>query len=263
MWELYDHLIDSIPEGLVIEDAFISEYRSLVKAGDFYGLGSMAKKGSRQPERGGRVIGLPLREVASYIKSWNPYEAALGHAAINAWYNSPDAARAAGIVLNPRANMEDRQNDPFITCQNTIRGKKVAIMGHFPYIEQLIEPICELSIFEDTEDDNSYFADTYPYAACEYMFPEQDVIFLPSHTFSSRTLPRLLELSAGAYLILVGPTTPMTPLLFDFGIDNLSGFIIMDGKKAGDIVTGRDRVISLYSSGQKVCLRKDISSSSL
>ena len=41
-------------------------------------------------------------------------------------------------------------------------------------------------------------------------------------------MPRLLELSASAQTIVVGPTVPLCPELKDCGIDRLSGMVVTD-----------------------------------
>jgi uncharacterized protein (DUF4213/DUF364 family) len=69
-----------------------------------------------------------------------------------------------------------------------------------------------------------------------------------------KSLPRFLELSKQAYVVLVGPSTPLAPALSQFGVDDLSGFVIKDGERARRICTGQANY-SLYSSGQKVSLR--------
>jgi len=71
--------------------------------------------------------GLPLREVAECVKSWNFYEAAIGLAAINAYYNNPVIAKKSGVAIGDSMHVEDRIHDPFIMSQNEIRGKKVAV----------------------------------------------------------------------------------------------------------------------------------------
>ena len=41
-----------------------------------------------------------MRELAQYVKSWNPYEASLGLAAINSALNSPEQVRnSAGAFV--------------------------------------------------------------------------------------------------------------------------------------------------------------------
>lgn len=58
--------------------------------------------------------------------------------------------------------------------------------------------------------------------------PRQDVVFITGVTMINKTLPRLLELSKGAFVVLVGPSTPLAPFLFDYGVDVLSGTVVVD-----------------------------------
>ena len=178
-------------------------------------------------------------------------EASAGHAAINAYYNNPEIARANGVNFSDARRVEDRMYDPFIMSQNEIKGKKVAVIGHFPYLESLFEPICDLSIisWEPQEGD-------YPIPACEYILPECDYVYISSSTITDKTLPRMLELSQKARRVtLVGPSTPLAPVLFDYGISELSGFIIKDNALAFRITAGAENV-KIYSAGQKVSFKR-------
>ena len=49
-------------------------------------------------------------------------------------------------------------------------------------------------------------------------------------------MPRLLELSANAVTVIVGPSVQMHPCLFDYGADGLSGFTVTDAALAADLV---------------------------
>ncbi len=105
------------------------------------------------------------------MTSWNLLEASIG-IGINAWYNHPDVAKRAGIEVPEKKRVEERLNDPFIKSQNLVRGKKVCVVGHFPFLEKLIAPVCDLSVVEwDPEEGD------YPYSACEYLLPECDYAF--------------------------------------------------------------------------------------
>ena len=76
----------------------------------------------------GRINEEIQRELAELIKSWNYLEAAVGQAAINAWYNSPEIARQNGVDMD-QSPREDRMNDPFIMSQREIRGKRWSPSG--------------------------------------------------------------------------------------------------------------------------------------
>lgn len=68
----------------------------------------------------------------------------------------------------------------------------------------------------------------HPDTACEYLLPECDYVFISSSSFVDKTAPRLLELSRRAHTVLVGPSTPLPPMLFDYGVDTTTGFVVTD-----------------------------------
>ena len=55
--------------------------------------------------------------------------------------------------------------------------------------------------------------------------PECDVVFISSSSFVNKTAPRLIELSRQAHTVLVGPSTPLNPVLLDYGVDTITGFV--------------------------------------
>ncbi|MBP1764827.1 MAG: hypothetical protein H6Q65_1885, partial [Firmicutes bacterium] len=116
--------------------------------------------------------------------------------------------------------------------------------------ESLLEPICDFAIIEwDPEEGD------YPYPACEYLLPECDYVYLTCTSLVDKTLPRLLELSKNAKRItMVGPGTPLAPVLFDYGLGDLSGFIVKDTSRMARIVAGAEKV-KIFIAGQKVALK--------
>lgn len=252
MWEIYDALINGIPEELKTDEVVCGYPHTYVRSGEGSGIASIRLVETRMPMFTKDLIGLPLREVASCIKSWNFIEASVGLAAINAYYNNPQVARENGVEFSEAKRVEDRMNDPFIMSQNEVRGKKVAVIGHFPYLNRLMEPICELAIIEAEPGEGDY-----PMSASEYILPECDYVYMTSSCLVDKTLPRLLELSRNSKKVtLVSPGTPLAPQLFDYGIGVLSGFIIKDNLRAFRIVAGAERV-KIYNAGQKVTLKSN------
>lgn len=257
MWEIYDALINGIPEDMITDELICGSSSSYVRSGDGAGIASSGftsfnYNNTRAPIFSKNLIGAPLREVASCIKSWNFTEASIGLAAINAYYNNPGIARSNGVFFSDAMRVEDRTFDPFIMSQNKVKGKNVATIGHFPHLESLLEPVCNLSIieWEPEEGDYSIFAS-------EYILPECDYVFIGSGCFVNKTMPSLIELSKNAREItLVGPGTPLAPVLFDYGVYDLSGFIIKDNLRASRIAAGAERV-KMYTTGQKVSFKNN------
>lgn len=251
MWELYDALIDGIPENFTVDELICGKKRSYIRSGNGVGIASSRPYETRMPMLTKDMIGLPLREVAACVKSWNFVEAAVGIAAINAYYNNPQVARENGVEFSDKKRVEDRTFDPFIMSQNEVKGKKVAVIGHFPYIEKLIEPICDFSIIEWEPESGDY-----PMSSSEYILPDCDYVFITCASIVDKTLPRLLELSKNAQRVtIVGPGTPLAPALFDLGVDELSGFMVKDNLRAFRIASGAENV-KISATGQKVALKK-------
>ncbi|HKM40977.1 MAG TPA: DUF364 domain-containing protein [Methanocorpusculum sp.] len=253
MWELYDALIEQIPDDITAAGIIVGNEITYVESSTGgVGIAPYRQYIERAPMITGNKTGMSLKELAGCVKSWNFAEASVGNAAINAWYNHPDTAKQAGIEVTDRRRIQERLNDPFINSQNMVRGKNVCVVGHFPFIEELFAPICNLHIIEwvPTEGD-------YPYTACEYILPECDYAYLTSAGLGDKSLPRLLELSENAKKVtLVGPGTPLAARLFDFDVDDLSGLVITDNALASRIISGVESQ-RIYSAGQKVHLLKE------
>lgn len=251
MWELYDALIQGIPENYIADEIINGNYFSYVRSGNGSGVsGTPYPYETRIPMFSKNLIGLPLRQVATCVKSWNFLEAAIGAAAINAYYNNPLVAKENGVIFSHATLVEDRVYDPFIMSQNEVKGKNVAVIGHFPYIDRLLEPICNLSVigFEPEEGD-------YPIFAAEYLLPDSDYVYISSSSIACKVLPRFLQLAKHAKkVVLVGRGVPLAPILFDYGVTDLSGFMIKDNGCAARIAAGAENN-QISAAGQKVSLK--------
>lgn len=214
-FEIYDRLIEGIPEGIIVKDYQIGRIWSWVETEDNIGLGMTVSVDSISYSYNNSLKESSLKEVAELSKSWNFREAALGVAAINAYYNTKKR------LYNNKLNI--RNEDAFDVYRDIVRDKKVSVIGHFPFLERQIKDICDLYIIEK----NPLKGD-YPDSACEILLPESDYIFITSSTIVNKTFRRLLELGKDKKIIMVGPSTPLSSILFEYGIYDLSGFIVED-----------------------------------
>ena len=67
-------------------------------------------------------------------------------------------------------------------------------------------------------------------------------------TLINKTMPRLLELSRNARVVVAGPSTPLTPILLEHGIDILGGLIVEDEDRVWKTV-GEGGQHELFKSG--------------
>ncbi len=246
MWKLYDELIDAVPEDAVVEECLAGLSWFLVRS---IGTGVSMRPGETDgPVRNaGRIAGMKLRELAAWIKSWNGYQAAMGLAAINSALNAQSSvAKNCGALLD-----ESKTQDVFTCLLDELRGKRVAVVGHFHNLERLAG-ICELSILERKPQPGDL-----PDPACEYILGKQDVVIMTATTLINKTMPRLLALSRNARVVVAGPSTPLHPLIFNHGVDLLGGLIVDDQPSVWRAVAEGGREALFQQGGRMVKVARD------
>ena len=63
-----------------------------------------------------------------------------------------------------------------------------------------------------------------PAAEAERIIPQADVVAISGTTFLNHTIDALLSYRwPGALVVVLGPTTPLSPVLFAHGVDVISG----------------------------------------
>lgn len=239
MWEMYDALLERIESEDRIRSVRAGESWVLVKTEQgALGVASVQQGRSGRRLQAEKYVGLSLREAGQLVKSWDFEEAAMGLAAVN-------------TVLNRDRMFPDcGEPDAFLRYRDRASGKKVAVIGRFPYLEERLKSICRLSVLERMPN-----AEEYPDAACEYILPEMDLVFITGCTVSNKTLPRLLQLSERAYTIVTGPSTPMSEVLFQYGADSLCGFCVTDEDACARAVEGKQ---GIFGSGRMVVLERNV-----
>ncbi len=69
------------------------------------------------------------------------------------------------------------------------------------------------------------------------ILPKADVVGLTGTALTNHTIERLLELSRGKFIVMVGPSSPLSPVLFDYGIDIIGGSEVVDIEKMVRCIT--------------------------
>ena len=77
------------------------------------------------------------------------------------------------------------------------------------------------------------FGDDLPEEAAKEYIPQSDVIAITGTAFINHTIEGLLKLCPPKSIIMIlGPSTPLSPVLFKYGITYLSGTRIIDEEAA-------------------------------
>ncbi len=218
MHPIYSELVTPIELGNPITSCVAGLVWSLVETGGEAGLALTLQDGVYESQLPGRIHGSETRWLAEHITSWNMFDASLALGAVNAWFNHADKVER----LTGRPVVSERGTALFERLAKRFAGGSVAVVGHFPHLEPLSEH-CTLTILE-----RQPMGGDLPDQACEYLLPRQDCVCITGSTVGNKTLPRLLELSKNAYVVLVGPSVPLTAMWFDHGVDLLAGTVVLD-----------------------------------
>ena len=180
---------------------------------------AMRTAGESVPRLYETLEGLPAKEAARAVLSWNLEEAGEGMAVLNACWNSLERMEAAGCVYTDSA-LEGIE----------LKGKTLGFVGHMLHhggtTEKLASAAKEIYIMEREPKPGDY-----PDPACEYLLPRCDAVLITGSASVNKTMPRLLELSQNAVTILTGPTVPLCPALLGLGIRRLNGSVIVDAEE--------------------------------
>ncbi|MFW6114823.1 MAG: Rossmann-like domain-containing protein [Thermodesulfobacteriota bacterium] len=103
-------------------------------------------------------------------------------------------------------------------------GKRIAIIGHFPFISALKEHAKEVWVIEKNPQQGDLSEDQ-----ARKIIPQADVVGVTGTSLTNHTFEDLRKLfSTGAYVVMLGDTTPLSPVLFDHGIHAISGTKVID-----------------------------------
>lgn len=156
----------------------------------------------------GKLTEQPALEVAHWALSQQRTLASIGVATINAL-----------LPRQPEA-WQDGNAEEMITARG--QGKKVALIGHFPFVERLSQNVGQLTVLELKPRPGDLHAEK-----AQDILPQSDVIAITGMSLINHTLPDLLALCPkNAYVMVLGPSSPLSPVMYDYGISLVSGSIV-------------------------------------
>ncbi len=151
------------------------------------------------------------KQLVQNLLSEDPREATIGLACLNSMLPVPPA--------------RELQN---IKAQNLLlrygRGKKVAVIGHFPFVATIRHQFKQFWVLERSPRAGDRRAEEAP-----QILPAADAVAISATTLANGTLAEILALCPkSAVKIMLGPSTPLAASLFSYGIQALAGSIVED-----------------------------------
>jgi uncharacterized protein (DUF4213/DUF364 family) len=179
-----------------------------VLAGDQVGLASTlgARPGPRDQAVLAELTGDRLVKAAQLLFSPSPILASLGLAALNAGFSAPE-----------REELCHRKDWLGGLCQ----GRRVAVAGDFPFIASLRSVASELQLLELRPS-----PDAAPPSKWSQIIASCQVAVITGTAILTHSLAWLLGEARQAVKIVIGPSTPLAPVLFSQGADILAGCLV-------------------------------------
>jgi uncharacterized protein len=150
------------------------------------------------------------RELAEFVHSDNLLEASLGMAAINSL-----------LPVDKEKSVEINAAD-VLTQQG--KDSNVVVVGSFPFVSKLRKQVRNLWVLELHPTEGEFSAE-----AAHDLIPQADVIAITGCARINHTMDNLLSLcSPAATVMVLGPSTPFSPVMFRHGINILSGVLVVN-----------------------------------
>jgi len=219
--KVFDDLLSTLDTGVEVRDIRQGLFHTAVLT-RHCGLASTLPRDSlkQKPrhaplvEESGFLMERGAGELAAMARSESLAEAAIGMATINSLLEIDEEIcqelNAGDLIAEKGA------------------GKKIAIVGNFPFITGLREIAGELWVIEKNPREGDYSEEE-----AGRLIPQADVVGVTGTSLTNHTFESIMGFcSPETYVVLLGDTTPLSPVLFDHGVDAVSGTRVIDNELA-------------------------------
>ena len=215
---ILDPLLDQLDYQARVQDIRVGVFHTAVFTRDCGLAASLPRDALRQSpplvQESGLLLDKSPLELTRLITSQSILESAVGMATLNS-------------LLQVRTEDCLELNAADIILERG-RGKDVAIVGHFPFIPRVKDVARNLWVIEKNPQQGDFSE-----SEAESLLPRADLVAITGTAFTNKTMENLLRLCyPKAYVIVLGDSAPLSPLLFDLGIDAVSGTRVVDPELA-------------------------------
>ena len=223
---ILDALIQEVPENAEIVDVSVGIFWTFVQTQYGSAISASAHRWCEDPPGAiipfaGNLIGMRVRDVYPLYNSESLTARSLANAAVSAAF---DSHHMTGRCIPGRG----QEIIASICGQNTPK-LRIALVGHFHFADELKAFGHHLDIFEL---EGRCEPGDLPNTRMPEFLPLADVVVMTSSTIITHATEAILKLARpDAKKLIIGPTVPIHPILWDYGLDVICGSIITDPKQ--------------------------------
>lgn len=220
-------LLTDVPIGWWVTDVYVGANWVLSVAQNRDGLqraGVAAAPHEITPDAryplGHHTLNVSAEVVAQGLRSADMTAAAVGLATLNALHQPEDS-------LLSRADAAD-----WLSAR--CRRRNLAVFGRFPFIDAELRPFAQhVWVFEQQPQPGEFDS-----TSIAEIVPQADVVAITGSAVINHTLDLILPHASPASLrVLLGPSTPLSTMLLENGIDALFGVRVIDMQAAIESLT--------------------------
>jgi uncharacterized protein (DUF4213/DUF364 family) len=216
--QIIQELLSTLPtEPVAVQNVVIGLHWTLVcskTCGLASTLTTEGPHGHSKIQGSGALHHKSAQELAQWALSDNMLEASVGMAAINSLIEIDEDQF---IDLNAADVIADKAND-----------KNLVVIGHFPFVDRIRTLAHNCWVIEKKP-----YGDDFPEEAAAEFIPQADVVAITGTALINHSMEKLLSFCQPKSLVLVlGPSTPLSSILFNYGVHILSGARINDKQAA-------------------------------
>ncbi|EKD69182.1 MAG: Protein containing DUF364 [uncultured bacterium] len=195
--------------GAVVEKACVGVYMTCVENS----LGKMGVSYTWRDEnlvphlcRGikdaGNLRGKAMGEIIDLIDSPSSLERSLAMAGINS-------------LLNADLSMQAQSGDMLLYLRDNFKGKKIAMVGHFPFADEMKKWAGEFHVIEK----NPVGDDVLFEGAGKKYLNEADATVITGTTILNKSFVEVIGECKNSFNVMLGPTVPPSAVLFKYGVN--------------------------------------------
>lgn len=224
---LYDWLLAEVGSAAPIESVLMGLSWTTARVDGQLGFAFSPRQTPRTLAWSGTLRGQGSERLRPWLLSWDEAQASVGLAVLNAGLNGPGSCQreAAPLLLDVPGHLT-----VFEHFRARLKGQRVVVIGRYPGLDRLWQDL-PYTCLERCPGDKDL-----PDSAAEFLLPDADWVFITASSLLNKTLPRLLQLSAQARVVLMGPSLPWSRGWQAFGVDYLAGVRVVDGAAAQQVV---------------------------
>ncbi len=196
-----------------VDDVVMGRRFVAMRSGERVGLSSTLGRAADMEDLdlAQELMNKPLALAVCQLSCERHHARSLGLAALCASLEPPRGARVE------TGNVED-------LLVREAAGREVAVVGDFPFWPRVRDSARRAHLLELRDLPGSAARERWPQIlrSCE-------LVAITSTTLLTRSLAQFLYNARGARVVLVGPSTPFSPALFELGVDLLAGSEVLNG----------------------------------